>query len=462
MHRLDSFLLESDLAKELYDSVKDLPIIDVHTEISPRAIYKNVPYENLTQLWLKNDHYKWRLMRNSGVLEYQITGDDSDLHKFQAYAGALERAYLNPLHHWSHMELESFFGIDVLLTKNTAEEIYQTVETALQENETGPRDLLAKAKVEVLFTNEDVNDDLEFHKLIKDDKSFEFQVLPIFRPDKMLDINSDDFLTVITLLEKNTSTTISGITTLATALSKRLDYFNVNGCSVANHHISEMMYFEVSKSEASKILKKRLMEYQLTTKEEHQFRLYLLKFFLKEYAIRDMVCQLHIGALHNANTRMHKQVDQNGGYDAISTHSFVNELNQLLSEIHSHYPLPKLVIYHLNPSDNEAVASLCGNFSCEHPGKIQFGGAWWFNNHEQGITNQLTTYGYYLNLATYTGMPSNAKTETSMVRHDYFRRILANTIAFHVETGRIPNDKDNLIKLMQDIAYNNRKHYYNL
>lgn len=460
MHRLDDFLLDSELAKELYHEIKDLPIVDFHTNLSARELVKNDPITDIGELWLKRDYYKWRLMRNSGILEFQVTGEDNYLNKFKAYAKSLERAYLNPLHHWSHLELKHYFHIDDILTSDNAEEVYNAANTYLKANPMGPKDILEQSNVEAIYIDQDLNDDLEDHKLIKDDSSISFDVLPIFTADSILDINSDRFLKVIEMLEKNTSTTISGITTLATALSKRLDYFNVNGCKVANHNLSEVMYFPVTKSEASKILKHRLTTSKVPPKQEHQLRLYLLKFFLKEYAIRDMVCQFHIGAIHNTNERMHQKPNDDKGYDSISTHSFVDELNQLLGEIHSHYPLPNLVIYHLNPMDNEAVASVCGNFSCEHPGKVQFGGAWWFNNHEYGITKQLLTYANYLNLSTYVGMASNAIVSTSMVRHDYFRRILANTIADQVNKRRIPSNKKQLLRLVKDIAYTNRKLYF--
>lgn len=462
MPKHQKFLLDSRLAEELYEQLNDLPVIDFHTDLSLRDIYKNEAFTDLSTLWLSNDPEKWRLMRNSGMLEYQITGEAPSEEKFLAYARSLERAYLHPLHHWSHMELRTFFDEDDVLTTSVAPELLQRVNAKLADTPLKPRDVLRKTNVEHVFVNADLNDDLEFFKLLKDDKSCETSFHPIFLADAVLDVASDRFATAITMLEKNTATTISGITTLATALSQRLDYFNVNGGTVANHNISELNYYPVTKSEASRILKKRLMDYELTSIEAHQLTLYLLKFFLKEYAIRDMVCQLHLGNLHGATERMHQKLEENGGYDSISTHSVVDELNQFLAEINSHYPLPKMILNHANPSYRQAIASLCGNYTSEQPGKIQHGGSWWANQHEAGIRDHLLSYAGHLNLGTCIGMPSNAKSTMGLIRHDYARRILCNTIAKEVEQGRIPLDKDNLIQLVQDLSYYNRKHYFDL
>lgn len=458
----DDFLLQSELAKQLYKEVQDLPIYDFHNHLSPREIYKNEPFKNITNMWLDHDHYKWRLMRVSGVEETFITGDASELDKFKAYAGALEYAYLNPLYHWSHMELQKYFGIDTILTSENAEEVYNKANAYLANNEVGPRELLKQAGVKTLFTTDDLNDELEFHTLLKEDSTFDIQVLPTFRPDSLFDVNSDGFFDVITLLEKSTQTTISGITTLATALSKRLDYFNSIGCTVADHGLSNLGYEVVAKSDASKVLKKRLMQYKVTTREANQLRIYLLKFFIKEYAIRDMVCQLHLGASRNNNDRMFASLGKDSGYDSISDASFTDNLNLLLNEIHSHYPLPKMVLYNSNPRDNDAIATLCANFSCKLPGKIQFGPAWWFNDYKKGITNQLTAYSAHLNLSTFVGMTTDSRSFLSFVRHDYFRRILCDYLAKEVQQGMIPNDRKRLVKLVQDISYNNSKNYFNV
>lgn len=458
----DDFLLQSGLAKELYKEIKDLPIIDFHNHLPPRDIYKNDPYTNIADMWLAHDHYKWRLMRNSGIDEEFITGDGDPKDKFFSYVASLERAYMNPLHHWSHMELKEYFNITDVLTTDNAEDIYQQANEFLESTTVGPRELLEQKQVEVLCTTDDLNDDLEFHKLIRDDKTFDIQVLPTFRPDSLFMFNDASFFDVITLLEKNTSITISGITTLATALSKRLDYFNVNGCKVADHGLSELHYVQVSKSDASKILKKRLMKYELSPLEVAKLTNYLLKFFIKEYAIRDMVCQIHIGALRNTNERMFKQVGKDSGYDSLSGSNYINDLNELLNEIHSHYPLPKMILFNLNPRDNEALASLCGNFSCQTPGKVQLGAAWWFNDHLRGITNQLATFSEYLNLSTFVGMLTDSRSFLSFVRHDYFRRILCNFVVDNVQKGLIPNDMEHLKQLVRDIAYYNSKSYFNL
>jgi glucuronate isomerase len=458
MHRNEYFLLDSQLAKNLYLHVKDLPIIDFYTKFSAKQLLKNEPIQNISSFWL-NDPYKWRLMRNSGFFEYEITGEDDEEHKFKVFAATIERAYLNPIHHWTHLELRRYFRIEDFITKDGADELYKKITNELSNNPKHPLDMLIESGVEHVFVEEDHCDDLEAYKLLKDETD-KIHVHPIFCPDSILDVNSDDFLKRIELLQKVSSTTISGMTTLATALSKRLDYFNVNGCTVASHNISELRYISVTKEEASKILKKRMMDYKLSSIEEHKLRLYLLKFFLKEYAIRDMVCQIHIGILPSHYKKSEGKKGQ--GHETISTHSFVDELHHILGELYSHYPLPKMILYHLNRSDNEAVASLCGNFSQEEPGKLQYGGAFWLNIHEQGVVEQIKTYAHHLNLSTYIGQPSHGHIVPSIVRHDYFRRILANTIANEVLKGRIPEDQQRLLSLMEDLVYLNRKRYFRL
>jgi glucuronate isomerase len=457
----DTFLLQSDLAITLYQDIKDLPIIDYHNHLSPREIFKNEPYTDITDLWLAHDHYKWRLMRASGIDEHYITGDASNKEKFMMFAKALEMAYLNPLYHWSHMELKVYFGITEVVTTDNAEDMYNQANRYLHENQIGPRELLEMRHVEALCTTDDLNDDLEFHRLIKDDDC-SFRVLPTFRPDSLFRFNDDSFFDVITLLEKNTSTTITGITTLALALSKRLDFFQANGCVTADHGFTTLNDVPVTKKEASAILKKRLMHGVLTATEVDQLTIYLLMFFIKEYGLRGIVCQLHIGALRNTNERMFQKLGRDAGYDSISDYDYINDLNQLLSKISHHFELPKMIIYNLHPKDNEALASLCANFSSDYPGKIQLGAAWWFNDTYRGILRQIEAFSEYLNLSTMVGMLTDSRSFLSFVRHDYYRRILANYIATKVEEGQIPNNRDQMVNMLRKISYDNSEHYFNL
>lgn len=457
----DTFLLQSELASNLYKEIKDLPIIDYHNHLSPREIFKNEPYTDITDLWLAHDHYKWRLMRASGIAEEYITGNASNKDKFLMYAKALEMAYLNPLYHWSHMELREYFGITDVLTTTNAEDIYKRANEHLETHQLGPRELLEMCNVEALCTTDDLNEDLEYHRLIKDDDC-SFQVLPTFRPDSLFRFNEDSFFDVITLLEKNTSTTISGITTLAQALSKRLDFFQANGCVVADHGFTTINFVPVTKKDASMILKKRLMRGTLTPKEVDQLTNYLLMFFIKEYGLRGIVCQLHLGALRNTNQQMFQSLGRDSGYDSLSDDDYVNDLNQLLSKTSHHFELPKMIIYNLHPKDSEALASLCANFTSDSPGKIQLGAAWWFNDNYRGIINQIEVFSEYLNLSTMIGMLTDSRSFLSFVRHEYYRRILANYIATKVEEGYIPRNTDQIVNMVGNISYYNSKRYFNL
>jgi len=459
MYIHDDFLLQSDLAKTLYKAVKDLPIIDYHNHLSPREMYHNERFHDITELWLKHDHYKWRLMRASGIDERFITGDTSNKDKFLMYAKALEHAYMNPLHHWSHMELKEYFNITEVLTTENAERIYEQANRYLEEHPTTPRSLLSQKKVEVLCTTDDLNDELEYHRLLAEEEQ-SFQVLPTFRPDVLFRFQDDSFFDVIARLENNTKITISGITSLVQALSQRLDYFQSMGCTIADHGFTTLRYHHVSKDEASSILKKRLMKYDLTQLEQDQLTIYLLRFFLIEYSRRNMVGQLHLGALRNTNEKMFQSLGRDTGFDSLSDDDYIKDLNQLFSDIERYHELPKLIVYNLHPKDNEALASLCGNFTKDVPGKVQLGAAWWFNDNMRGIQNQLKTYAEYLNLNTAVGMLTDSRSLLSFVRHDYYRRLLAQFLASNVEQGLIPKDRQVLFQLMKNISYFNSKTFF--
>jgi glucuronate isomerase len=458
----DEFLLQSQTAKDLYNEVKKLPIIDYHNHLSAQEIYENKAYGDITEMWLKYDHYKWRLMRFSGVNEQFITGKCGSLERFVKFAESLERAYLNPLYHWSHMELKQYFNIDQTLTLKNATELYSSIMSNLNENPRGPYDLLKEMNVEALCTTDGVNDSLEFHDLINKDNTYDITVLPTFRPDALVNASLDHFDRELKLLEKNTGITISGITSLTKALSLRLDYFAEKGCRLADHGISELRYIEVTKENASLILKKRILGDTLQKDEQAKLSVYLLKFFLKEYARRGWMCQYHMGALRNANQVMFKKLGRDAGFDSISGSDYIEDLNQLLSDVSSHYELPRMVLYNLNPRDNEAIASICGNFSLGAEGKIQFGASWWFNDHYKGIVDHLETFGTYLNLDKFIGMLTDSRSYTSFVRHDYFRRIMCNFLANKIELGFIPNDFDYVKELAKNISYNNVKKYLSL
>ncbi|MGS0972449.1 MAG: glucuronate isomerase [Candidatus Izemoplasmataceae bacterium] len=458
----DDFCLQSDLAITLYESIKDAPIIDYHNHLSAEEIYKNRPYENITDIWLKHDHYKWRLMRASGIDEEYITGNASKKDKFLMYAKALENAYMNPLYHWSHMELKEYFGIIETLTSKNAKDIYEKINHYLETHEIGPRELLQQCNVETLCTTDDLNDNLSFHRQLGNEKHFDMKVLPTFRPDSLFHFNNQLFFNVISALETNTSIVIKDIDSLKTALSLRLDFFEQHHTFIADHGLTTLNYVSVSDEEASVIFQKRLEKHLLSSEDTNKLTVYLLTFFITEYASRGLVCQLHIGALRNTNEKMYKRIGSDTGYDSLSDNNYINDLNALFSEIEIQHTLPKMILYNLHPKDNETLASLCGNFTSVSPGKIQLGPAWWFNDNIRGIIKQIEAYSEYLNLDTMIGMTTDSRSFLSFVRHDYYRRILTNYIANQVLLGHIPNDKEKLERLISHISYYNSKTYFNL
>lgn len=451
----DDFLLQSELAVKLYKSIRELPIIDFHNHLDPKEIYENLPYTNISNIWLDHDHYKWRLMRNSGIDEDLITGKANVEDKFSAFTKALEGAFMNPLHHWSHMELKQYFGIEDVLTSANASAIYKKANMILAENPRGPRDFLDEMSVEIVCTTDDLLSDLKYHKLIKEDKNISLKVLPTFRPDRLLKTWDDDFLVVITELEKLTRTTITGISTLTQSLSMRLDYFQEMGCMFSDHGLSNINYHQVSKKQASEILKRRLLNQQVSIGEAEMLQIYILQFLIKEYGRRNIACQFHIGALRNQNQRMFKKIGKDTGYDSISNYNYIEDVNNLLSDCGLHFDLPQIIVFNLNPKDNEAIASLCGNFSAGAPGKIQLGAPWWFNDHHNGIKRHLDVYSEYLNISYFKGMLTDSRSYLSFVRHDYFRRILANYVSEKVHQGIIPKNMNSMIKLVSNISYYN-------
>jgi len=454
----DDFLLQNETAKTLYNSIKDLPIIDYHNHLDPKAIYENIPFQNISKLWLEGDHYKWRLMRFAGINE----SSNDALVRFANYTEAIEHAYLNPLYHWSHMELKTFFNVEDQITKSNALKIYDKANKYLSIKESGPRELLMDMKVEALCTTDDLCDDLKYHKLLAEDNSFNIKVLPTFRPDRLFTFNSNDFNQVIKDLNDTTNTDITNIDLMKSALIKRLYYFNKFGCMISDHGITHFIYHTVTQDEANDILTKRIKQNDISNVEIEKLNSFFWKFLLKEYEILGWTVQFHIGALRNTNTKKFNLLGRDAGYDSISEHCFVDDFNNYLDDASKDSELPRIIIYPLNVALYEAVATMCNNFSGDVPGKIQLGAAWWFHDHKTGIEKQLTVFAEYLHINYFIGMVTDSRSFLSFVRHDYFRRILANYFGEKVEKGLIPNNIKQLIVVLQNISYHNSKRFLNL
>ncbi|MBQ7902768.1 MAG: glucuronate isomerase, partial [Oscillospiraceae bacterium] len=415
-----------------------------------------------TQVWLGGDHYKWRRMRSNGVEEKYITGDASDREKFQKWAETLEMAIGNPLYHWSHLELQRYFGYNGWLNGESAEEVWNIANAKLAQPEMSARGLIKQSNVKVVCTTDDPVDSLEWHKKIREDDSFDVQVLPAWRPDKALNIENPDYIEYIAKLGKAADIEIECINCLKNAISKRIDYFHENGCSVSDHGLDFVMYYPADKKEVNAIFKKRLAGEEITTEEALKFKTYLLLFMAEKYREKGWVMQMHFGVRRDLNKKIFAALGPDAGIDSINDNVPVGQMAQFLNALAEKDKLPKTILYSLNPNDNAAIGTIMGAFqdsSCV--GKIQHGSAWWFNDNKTGMTEQMTSLANIGLLGNFIGMLTDSRSFLSYTRHEYFRRIMCNLIGTWVENGEYPNDDKVLKKIVEGISYNNTIRYFN-
>ena len=456
----ENFLLDSELAQKLYhDYAKSLPIIDYHCHLDPKEIYENKSFRNLTDAWLSGDHYKWRLMRANGVKEPYVTGNKSDIEKFEKWAETVPQLIGNPLYHWTHFELKRFFGIDTLLSPKTSDKIFTDVEVILKGMRA--RDMIKMSNVETICTTDDPTDNLEWHKKLKDDKTFKTHVLPAFRPDKAINIELPWFNTWVNRLEEVTHKKIDTLDELLDALILRIDFFHEMGCRLSDHGIDRLVYQRSSHDEVSKIFFKGRTSVSLAEDEIAKYKGYMLTFFGREYHRLGWVQQYHIGALRNVSTRMLKTLGPDTGYDAINDGPIARELAGILNELDVTNQLPKTILYTLNPRDFEVAITIMQSFQNGGiPGKIQFGSSWWFLDTIDGMTKQMKALGNNGLLSRFVGMLTDSRSFLSYPRHEYFRRLMCKIIADEVNQGLFPYDLELLGKIVQDISYFNAKHYF--
>ncbi|RRJ63207.1 glucuronate isomerase [Paenibacillus oralis] len=457
-----NFLLNSDTAKELYHQyAKELPIIDYHCHLSPQEIYENKKFRSITEAWLGGDHYKWRVMRACGVDEELITGGADDYDKFLAWAKVVPQLLGNPLYHWTHLELQRFFGIDELLNERTAPAIWEKVNALLQGEGFGARDLIKKSKVTVVCTTDDPADSLEYHFKIKELEDFGTKVLPSYRPDKFLEINRDTFKPWLTKLEAAAGKPIGSYGALLDALRERMEFFHEAGGRVSDHALDTLEYQETTLREVEAIFDKALKKGSVTPAEERKYKSYTMRFLGKEYAERGWAMQLHIHALRNTNSAMLKRLGPDTGYDAINDGPVAAALAGLLNALERDGALPKTILYSLNPNDYPALASIMGCFQGGGvPGKIQFGTAWWFNDNKDGMLEQMKTLANLGVLAQFIGMLTDSRSFLSYTRHEYFRRLLCDVLGDWVERGEAPKDFELLGTMVTDICHDNAKRYF--
>jgi glucuronate isomerase len=461
----ESFLLQNDTAAEIYTRIRDLPIIDYHCHLSPEAIATNKRFKNITELWLSTDHYKWRLMRHSGVPESHITGDAPDPEKFAAWCSALESAIGNPLYHWSHMELRQYFNFDGIINAKNAAEIYTHCNTIIEQEDFNVHNLLKRSRVEWLATTDDPADTLKHHTKIKYDNIPGLaRVLPTFRPGLLLDPGNPNFADYIKKLRlsANIREEITDWDSLLFALESRLDFFAQKGCVISDHAFDPPVYAPNANDTAATLAFRKAQRGEtLSPTEITVYKTRLFTWLGEQYKKRDWVMQLHINALRNNNTRMYNLVGADTGFDSINDSPFAQTLTNILNELEQRDALPRTIIYALNPTADDMLATLTGNFAGRGiRGRMQWGAPWWFNDNKQGIVKHMTTLATHGNLSNFVGMLTDSRSFISYPRHDYFRRLLANQLGTWAEEGEFPRDMELLKKIAGDIAYYNTKGYF--
>jgi glucuronate isomerase len=458
----ENFMLQNETAKTLFfNYAKEMPIIDYHCHLNPKEIAENKKYDNITEVWLGGDHYKWRAIRSNGVEEKYITGASDPKEKFMKFAKTMPYLLGNPLYHWTHLELKRYFGIDKVISPETAEEIWDTCNAMLKNDDLSARGLILKSNVEVICTTDDPVDTLEYHKVIREDKSFPVRVLPAFRPDRALNIHMDGFKEYIGALEKASEIDITKTSELKEALVKRLDFFDENGCKLSDHALDYAVYEKTDIAYIENIFQKGLRGLPLQQAETDRFKTHMLLFLGREYAKRGWTMQLHLGTIRNNNTRMFNTIGPDTGFDAIGDFHQAKALAGFLDDLFNTGELPKTIIYCLNPCDNEVIASIIGCFQgAGVPGKIQFGSGWWFNDHKDGMERQMIALANLGLLRRFVGMLTDSRSFLSYTRHEYFRRILCNLIGRWAEDGEVPADIEMLGAMVQEISYYNAKNYF--
>lgn len=454
------FLLSTETAKWLYHDVAEkMPIIDYHCHISPQEIAEDRKFENITELWLGGDHYKWRQMRFGGVPEELITGDTDPREKFRAYASVLPGLIGNPLYHWSHLELQRVFGIYEPLNAGNADEIYDKCNEVLAKYTA--RDLMRKFNVKAVCTTDDPCDDLHWHEKIAADETMEIKVLPAFRPDKAVNIEKEGFASYIRTLEQVTGKKITCIEDVAEALCDRIEYFDAHGCLCADHGVDYCMYADPDKEAADRAFV-AAMSGKVPSKEDGDvYKTMVTIACAKKYTEKNWVMQIHFGCLRNTNKPQFAKLGPDTGYDAVNGMSGIENVAPLLNAFAENDGLPKMILYSLNPNDNTALVTIAASFQGGGmEGRVQQGSAWWFNDNRNGMRTQMTELANNGRLGCFVGMLTDSRSFISYTRHEYFRRILCELIGEWVESGQYPDDKKQLTKLVEDICFYNTNRFF--
>lgn len=456
----EDFLLQTETAKRLYfDYAQSMPVIDYHNHLPPDEIAQNKVFKNMTDIWLRGDHYKWRAMRANGVAETYITGSADDFTKFRHWAATTPYTMRNPLYHWSHMELKNPFGITDLLSEATAEKIWEAGNAKLPQLST--QQLLQHFKVEVVCTTDDPTDSLEHHKAVAN-KPFGTRVLPTFRPDKAMAVDTPAaFNAFVDKLAVVTNREIRSYQDLVEALQQRHTYFHEAGGRLSDHGITTFCFAPYTQKELDTIFLNARGHQAATPYESEQFKTAMLLQICEWNHERGWAQQFHAGAIRNNNSRLLQQLGADAGVDSIGDWNMASAMSAFFDALDKKNKLARTVIYNLNPAWNEVFATMAGNFQDGTvPGKIQFGSGWWFLDQKDGMEKQINTLSNMGLLSRFVGMLTDSRSFLSFPRHEYFRRILCNLIGRDVENGELPNDIPWLGKMVQDICYYNAKAYF--
>ncbi len=458
------FLLQNDISLQLYHQVaENLPVIDYHNHLKPCNLSINKVHDNIAKLWVSNDQYKHRAMRINGIPEQYITGNASDKEKFLKWAETFPNTIGNPLYHWSMMEMSKFFGIQEPLTPKNAANIWEECNKIMQDEQLGEMDILSRWKVKVLCTSDDLLEDIEYHaKASQND--FEISVKPSLRGDSILNLGNDNFMDWVNNLSASSNMSVKNLDGYLLAIKTRLDDFDQKGCKVSDHAIDAGFEFiDPRDVNAEQIFAKRISGQPVSKIELTQVQSWLLRYLSGEYARRGWVMQLHVGAQRLTSSRLRKLAGSAGGYACIGKSIDMDNLCYMLDTFEKNNGLPKTILFNLNPSDNQMFASVTGSFAQDNvPGKIQFGPAWWYNDHYTGIENQLRAVADYSLLNRFIGMTTDSRSVLSFSRHEYFRRTLCNWLGKQVENGHLPNDFELLKELVTNISYKNSKDYLDI
>ena len=460
----DDFLLQTQTARTLYHKyAENEAIFDFHNHLSPQEIYENKTLGNLANAWLDHDHYKWRAMRAAGVPEELITGhlnspgqggEERDYDRYLAFVDTLQGCVGNPLYHWSHLELQRYFGIKEPLSRKNARQVWDKCNELLAKPEYFPQGLLKKLGVKALCTTDDPLDDLQWHKKLRGE---EIRVLPSFRPDFILNADSPAFPDYISRLQEMDGSRFKSISDMIEALGRRMDYFKELGSLVSDHSLEGDFYLPANFTDVNYIFEKAWIGKKLSAEELAKYKGWILTELGKLYAQKGFVMQIHIGALRDNHEAMLAAAGKNIGEDSLNDFNYMSQLGAVLNSIYSAAPGARTILYNLNPKDNEALATMAANFR-----NCQFGPAWWFNDHLDGIEEQIRVYARTAVLGKYVGMLTDSRSFLSYPRHEYFRRILCNFIGKQVERGQFPWDEEALGLLVKNICYKNAADFFKL